>query len=68
MIQAAPQLQPYTTDLPQHKYSNFGEYNTQIVTEITAAFQYLKGACKKDGEGLFTRARNDRTRGNGFKL
>jgi len=33
-----------------------------------AAFQYLKGAYKKAGEGLFTRAWSDRTRGNGFKL
>ncbi|GAB0203109.1 hypothetical protein GRJ2_002776500 [Grus japonensis] len=33
-----------------------------------AAFQYLKGFYKKSGEGLFTRACNDRTRGNGFKL
>ena len=33
-----------------------------------AAFQYLKGAYKKDGEGLFTRVWSDRTRGNGFKL
>jgi len=30
--------------------------------------QYLKGAYKKAGEGLFTRAWRDRTRGNGFKL
>ena len=35
---------------------------------LTAAFQYLKGAHKKAGEGLFTRACSDRTRGNGFKL
>jgi len=27
---------------------------------LIAAFQYLKGAYKKAGEGLFTRARNDR--------
>ncbi|GAB0178543.1 hypothetical protein GRJ2_000319600 [Grus japonensis] len=33
-----------------------------------AAFQYLKEAYKKDGEGLFMRAWSDRTRGNGFKL
>ena len=33
-----------------------------------AAFQYLKGAYKKAGQGLFTRACRDRTKGNGFKL
>ncbi|KFV44934.1 hypothetical protein N328_02691, partial [Gavia stellata] len=36
--------------------------------DLRAAFQYLTGAYKKAGEGLFTRACNDRTRGNGFKL
>ncbi|KFV13538.1 hypothetical protein N340_02152, partial [Tauraco erythrolophus] len=36
--------------------------------DLTAAFQYLKGAYRKAGEGLFTRACSDRTRGNGFKL
>lgn len=30
--------------------------------------QYLKGAYKKDGEQLFTKSGNDRTRGNGFNL
>ncbi|KAK4829756.1 hypothetical protein QYF61_006480 [Mycteria americana] len=34
---------------------------------LIAAFQYLKRAYKKAGEGLFTRACCDRTRGNGFK-
>jgi len=34
----------------------------------TAAFQYLKGAYKKDGDKLFSRAGCDRTRANGFKL
>ena len=33
-----------------------------------AAFQYLKGAYKKDGDRLFSRAFSDRTSGNGFKL
>ena len=33
-----------------------------------AAFQYLKGAYKRAGEGLFTRACSDRIRGIGFKL
>ena len=33
--------------------------------DLTVAFQYLKGACRKAGEGLFVR---DRTRCNGLKL
>ena len=33
-----------------------------------AAFQYLKGAYRKDGEGLFTKVCSERTRGNGSKL
>jgi len=32
------------------------------------AFQYLKGAYKKDGDRLFSRACCDRTKGNGFRL
>ncbi|KFQ29543.1 hypothetical protein N332_13303, partial [Mesitornis unicolor] len=36
--------------------------------DLIVAFQYLKGAYKTAGEGLFTRACSDRTRGNGFKL
>ena len=36
--------------------------------DLIAAFQYLKGAYRKDGEGLFTRMCSDRTRANGSKL
>ena len=36
--------------------------------DLIAAFQYLKGAYKKDGGRLFTKACSDRTMGNGFKL
>jgi len=36
--------------------------------DVIAAFQYLKEAYKKAGEGHFTRACNGRTRGNGFEL
>ncbi|KAK4811372.1 hypothetical protein QYF61_027601 [Mycteria americana] len=35
--------------------------------ELIVTFKYLKGAYKKDGERLFTRACSNRTRGNGFK-
>ncbi|KAK4814256.1 hypothetical protein QYF61_012760 [Mycteria americana] len=36
--------------------------------DLIAAFQYLKGAYKKDGDRLFSRDSCDMTRGNGFKL
>ena len=36
--------------------------------DLTAAFQHLKGAYKEQGNQLFERVDNNRTRGNGFKL
>ena len=36
--------------------------------DLIAAFQYLKGVYKQEGEQLFTRGYSDRTRGNSFKL
>ncbi|KAK4817650.1 hypothetical protein QYF61_023240 [Mycteria americana] len=36
--------------------------------DLIAAFQYLKGAYRKDGDRLFSEACCDRTRSNGFKL
>ena len=36
--------------------------------DLVAAFQYFKGAHRKDGERLFIRECRDRMRGNGFKL
>jgi len=36
--------------------------------DLLAAFWYLKRACMKDRDKLFSRACCDWTRGNGFKL
>jgi len=35
--------------------------------DLTAAFQYLRGAYRKDGENSFSSACSERTRSNGFK-
>jgi len=40
----------------------------RLLGDLVTACQYLKGAYKKAGEGLFMRACSDRIRGNGFKL
>ena len=36
--------------------------------DLIVAFQYLKGAYKREGERLFMKVDSDRTRGNDFKL
>jgi len=36
--------------------------------DLGAAFQYLQGAYRKDGNNLFSRVSCDRMRSNGFKL
>jgi len=36
--------------------------------DLRAAFQYLKGNYKKEGDRLFSKAFCDRTWGNGFQL
>jgi len=46
----------------------FSLQKRRLQGELIAIFQYLKVACKSSGEGLFTRAWSERTRGNGFTL
>jgi len=40
----------------------------RLQADLRAACQYLKGACKKDGDKLSSRACCTRTRSKGFKL
>ena len=40
----------------------------KALRDLRAAFQYLKGGCKKEGDRLLSRGCCDRTRGNGFQL
>jgi len=46
----------------------FSLEKSRLRGDLTAAIQYPKGAYRKDGEGLFTRAYSDRARGNGSKV
>ena len=57
---------PYEDRLRELRF--FSMEKRRLLGDLTAAFQYLKGADKKDGEGLFVRECSDRTRGNSFKL
>ena len=46
----------------------FSLQKRKLQRHLIAAFQYLKGAYKKDRDRLFIRACCNRTRGNNFKL
>ena len=46
----------------------FGLEKRKLRGDLTAAFQYLKGAYKQEGSQLSERVNNSRTRGNGLKL
>ena len=41
---------------------------TSLQGDITAAFQYINRACKKEESQVFEMVDNSRKRGNGFKL
>jgi len=46
----------------------FSMEKRRLQGDLIAAFQYLKGGYRKDGEGLFTGLFSDSPRGNGCKL
>ena len=50
------------------KLGLFSLEKQRLQGDLVAAFQYLKEAYRKDGEGLFTRVCSDQTRGNECKL
>ena len=46
----------------------FSLQKRRLQCDLTAAFQYLKGTYKQEGNQHFERVDNNKTRGNGFKL
>jgi len=51
-----------------HEERMFSLEKRRLWRDLISAFQHMKGAYKKAGEGLFGRAWSDRTRSSGFKL
>ena len=57
---------PYEDRL--RELEHFSLEKRRLRGDLIEAFQDLKGAYRKAGEGLFVRAGSNRIRGNGFKL
>ncbi|GAB0177854.1 mitochondrial enolase superfamily member 1 [Grus japonensis] len=61
-------IEPLSYEDTLRELGLFSLEKRRLRRDLIAAFQYLKGPYRKDGEGLFIRECSDRTRGNGFQL
>ncbi|GAB0183615.1 mitochondrial enolase superfamily member 1 [Grus japonensis] len=52
----------------EDRLRDFSLEKKRLREDLIVVYQYLKGAYRKAGEGLFIRECSDSTRGNGFKL
>ena len=57
---------PYEEGLKELRFLSLEK--RRLWGDLIVPFQYIKGAFKKDGERLFTRARCDKRNGNSFEV
>ncbi|KAF4796588.1 hypothetical protein TURU_083014 [Turdus rufiventris] len=68
VIKLTPGLEHISYEDRLREMGQFSLENRRLRGYLITVFQYVKGACKTDKEGLLTTACSDRTRENGIKL
>jgi len=68
MIQGLEHLSYEESEERLRELGLFSLENRRLQGDLIAAFQYLKGAYRRDGENIFSKAYYDKTRSSGFKL